>query len=361
MRLKVLGAGSIGNHVANAARQLHWDVVVCDSDPAALSRMRDSIYPQRYGAWDSSISLVEAADAPRGGFDVIHVGTPPDVHISLAREALRERPRAIIVEKPLCTPSLDGAQALWEETRASSTRVFVGYDHVVGVAATLAGRLLTEGAIGVVRSIDVGFREHWGGILAMHPWLGGPSDSYLGSWQRGGGASGEHSHAANLWQHFARLAGAGEVAEVNAMLSYKREGGASYDTLALIDIRTSSGLIGRVVQDVLTRPAHKRVALLGDEGTLEWVSGHRRGPDAVIRTRSDGASEVHEIEKVRSDDFIAELRHVDNVITSGEPSPVDLVHGLETMLVVAAAHASEDRGRLVRLDRSRGYTQDALR
>ncbi len=30
---------------------------------------------------------------------------------------------------------------------------------------------------------------------AAHPWLAGPQDSYLGFWRRGGGASGEHSHA----------------------------------------------------------------------------------------------------------------------------------------------------------------------
>jgi hypothetical protein len=36
MKVKVLGAGSIGNHLSNAARRLGWSVDMVDSDPAAL-------------------------------------------------------------------------------------------------------------------------------------------------------------------------------------------------------------------------------------------------------------------------------------------------------------------------------------
>ena len=75
--------------------------------------------------------------------------------------------------------------------------MFIGYDHVVGKATQLVEQYIAEGAIGVPLTIDVEFREHWGGIFAAHPWLAGPSDSYLGFSQRGGGASGEHSHGIN--------------------------------------------------------------------------------------------------------------------------------------------------------------------
>ena len=134
--------------------------------------------------------------APRGEFDLIVVGTPPDSHLPLAFAALEEKPKAILVEKPLCPPNLEQAQKLQNMVTESGTLAFVGYDHVVGKAAqeTLhAGRQLST-----IETIDVEFREHWGGIFAAHPWLQGPQDSYLGSWKRGGGASGEHSHAINL-------------------------------------------------------------------------------------------------------------------------------------------------------------------
>src|SRR5262249_45684488 len=81
-----------------------------------------------------------------------------------------------------------------------------------------------------------------------HPWLAGPQDSYLGYWRRGGGASGEHSHALNLWQHFAHVVGAGRVAEVSAMMSYVEDGPAVYDDVCFLTLRTETGLVGRVAR-----------------------------------------------------------------------------------------------------------------
>src|SRR3546814_4933026 len=60
-----------------------------------------SIYPGRYGAWDEAITLIPVADATLGGFDLVIVGTPPDSHIDVASAALEERPRAILIEKPV--------------------------------------------------------------------------------------------------------------------------------------------------------------------------------------------------------------------------------------------------------------------
>ncbi len=108
--VKIHGAGSIGNHLANAARSKGWSVTVCDIDAAALKRMRNEIYPSRYGSWDAGIHLCSSDDAPRGDFDFIFVGTPPDSHISLALDAVEEAPRAVLVEKPYATPDMNGCQ-----------------------------------------------------------------------------------------------------------------------------------------------------------------------------------------------------------------------------------------------------------
>src|SRR5215470_3025835 len=201
-KVKVLGAGSIGNHLSHAARTLGWSVDLVDPDRDALERTRTKIYPSRYGLWDEAIRLMVPDVAPRGGYDLICIGTPPDSHVRLARAAVAERPAAVLVEKPLCGPDLDGAQALADEAAAGNVAVFVGYDHVVGQAARFLDSLLASGSLKDITTIDVEFREHWGGILAAHPWLAGPWETYLGYSSRGGGASGEHSHAANLWQHF---------------------------------------------------------------------------------------------------------------------------------------------------------------
>lgn len=362
VRVKIYGAGSIGNHLAHAARQLGWEVVVCDIDSAALRRMEREIYPARYGAWDPAIRLCLNAQAPAGGFDLIAIGTPPESHIPLALRTLEEHPRAILIEKPLCPPSLAQGQELWDRARDSRTGIFVGYDHVVGRAAQDAAALLADGAIGDIVTIDVEFREHWGGIFEAHHWLRGPSDTYLGSWEAGGGAGGEHSHAMNFWQFLAHVTGAGRVIEVDAMVRYVREGTARYDTLCALHVRTEEGLVGRVLQDVVTLPPRKRAIAQGTGGAIEWLNGYRQGADAVILRRSGAPEEVRLVPKTRPDDFIEELRHVERAWRIGAiDSPIRLERGLETMLVLAAAHRAEAEQGRVRIEHDRGYTPEALR
>lgn len=356
MKVKVYGAGSIGNHLSHASRSLGWSVDLCDIDPAALARTRTQIFPTRYGKWDEGIRLLDSREVPRGGYDLIFIGTPPDSHVALARAAVAEKPRAILIEKPLCGPDFQGAQELVDEAAAAGVAVFVGYDHVVGRACTLVGEVLRSGAGGPILTIDVEFREHWGGIFAAHPWLAGPWDSYLGFWKRGGGASGEHSHAANLWQHFAHLAGAGRVTEVQATLDMVRDERVDYDSLCLMNLRTESGLVGRCVQDVVTKPPRKWARIQAAGGWVEWICGREPGVDVVAIERDGEPRTEERVHKTRPDDFIEELKHIEAALASGPvASPLSLTRGLDTMLVVAAAHRSHATGKRVKIDYARGY------
>jgi predicted dehydrogenase len=359
--VKVIGAGSIGNHLANASRRLGCEVVVCDTNRDALERMQQQVYPGRYGSWDDDIQLFESGEAPVGGFDLICIGTPPDSHMTLAQKALLERPKALQIEKPLCPPDLNGAAALSAGLASSSTRAFVGYDHVVGRAARTLADVLARGVIGSISTFDVEFREHWGGIFKAHPWLDGPADSYLGYWQRGGGASGEHSHALNLWQFLSHLIGGGRVTEVSASVRYTRDNGVDYDDLCLCHLRTENGHVGRVVQDVVTRPVKKEALLVGTGGSVRWINGYGPRGDAVVVAQADQPAEVIEVPKTRPDDFIWELEHIDASLNADAPaSPMAIERGFETMLAVAAAHRSQKLGRPVRINYTKGPTLDAL-
>lgn len=363
-KVKVFGAGSIGNHLSNAARRMGWAADIYDVDPAALERTRSQIYPGRYGAWDPEIGLYEAGEGPRDKvYDLVFIGTPPDSHIRLAREAIAGKPVAILIEKPFCTPDLNGAQELYEEAAAAGVALFVGYDHVVGHGAQKAAELLRSGLIGKVETLDVEFREYWGGIFAAHPWLDGPADTYLGYWQRGGGSCGEHSHALNLWQFFAYAAGLGTVVSVQGTLTYVREGKIDYDDLCLLNLTTEKGLVGRVVQDVITEPPRKWARIQGKDGFIELHIGFEPGVDMVRWRGTD--KQVHEerFNKTRPDDFILEMTHIDAALKSGAPgdSPIAGARGLESMMIVAAAHESARTGGTVDIDRKGGFIPAAIK
>ena len=351
-RLKVIGAGSIGNHLSHAARRLGWQVDLCDTDPAALERTKTEIYPARYGAWDPEIGLYHSDEAPRGSYDYIFVGTPPESHMALAREALDERPKAILVEKPLCTPSLTGAAEVQARAHEAGVALFCGYDHALspGIAEAVTARNLQR--LGAPLTLDVEFREHWEGIFRAHPWLSGPAESYLGHWRRGGGALGEHSHALNLWQHIALALGQGRVATVAATLDYVRTEGADYDRLCLLNLTTETGFTGRVVQDVVTRPPRKWARIQGEDGFIEWHYAYRPGEEAVLLGDASGVTDEKTFQKTRADDFVEEVRHLDTAVAGGGAgtSPIAFARGLETMRVIAAAHRSAASGRAMAID-----------
>lgn len=344
-KVKIYGAGSIGNHLANAARVCGMDVVICDVSEEALERTRTDLYPSRYGKWDEAIQLCTNENAPRGGFDLICIGTPPEYHLPLALDALDENPRALQIEKPLCQPFAKELSDL--KKKAEGTPVFIGYDHVIGKAAQRAEKLLKDGAIGDVITFDAEFREHWAGIFQAHHWLAGPSDSYLGYWRKGGGASGEHSHALNIWQHFSHVLGQGRAQEVFAKFDMVTDGEAEYDRICFLELQTEGGMLGRVVQDVVTLPTKKQMLFVGTKGKLEWIANYNATGDALCLHRPGQDVVVEEIPKTRPEDFIQEMNHIFNCLETGSESPISLQRGMDTMQVLHAAHESKKTGKTI--------------
>ena len=355
LKIKIFGAGSIGNHIAHAAHTKGWNVTLCDIDLKALERTKNEIYPSRYGSFNNEIKLFLNGDAPTGGYDVIVIGTPPDSHISVALKAIEEMPKAILIEKPFCTPDLNGADELYDKAKLAGIKVFVGYDHVV--APSTKKFLSLAQNIKNIESFDVFFREHWQGIFNAHSWLDGPKDSYLGYWRRGGGALAEHSHALNLWQYISVNIGFGRVHKVNATLKYIKDDTIDYDMLAMLHLTTEKGLIGSVVQDVITKPAQKGMCLQGKTKSVLWKCN---SSDSDIVYEIDETKKETVFKKTRPDDFIAELNHVEDILYSNNISPISIENGLDTMLVIAAAHKSASTGKVVTINYNAGYNQNAL-
>lgn len=332
MKVKIYGAGSIGNHLTQACRRMGWEVSVVDQDINALNRMKDDIYPTRYGSWDESISLYRSGDEPKGGFDMIMIGTPPHVRMKLAIQALEEKPKILFLEKPLTFPfDTDLKKFLLKYNKQKKTIAVVGYDHSVSKSIERFVGLLKEKIVGSPLTLDVEFREHWKGIFKAHPWLSGPADTYLGYWQKGGGASGEHSHALHLWYYIAKVSGMGSWAKSQALLKLEKKGKAEYDSLASFQFETEKGKTGRVIQDVITYPTRKWARVQGDKGFVEWIcNGHPTG-DIVRYAGEEDAVKEEIFEKKRPDDFFKEMLHVQDILdgkVKSKDSPISLENGV---------------------------------
>ncbi len=334
--IKVYGAGSIGNHLTNAAVELGYKVTVVDIDETALERMKNDIYPNRYGKWNDDIDLFLLGKEPRLKYDLVCIGTPPSSHIDILLSLISDHSGPILVEKPLCQPTKSVLSKLQGLSKSDMNRIFVGYNHVVSKASKLVEKLIKTD-LGTVLSIDVEFREHWGGIFAAHHWLSGPEDSYLCNISEGGGSSGEHSHALNLWQHFSRISGKGEISKVFSQFNIVDKDNMKYDDKVYFVVETEKGFKGSITQDVITYPSRKTIKIQGSNLFLEWICNFNQNNDLVKTTSIKNIKKEYLIKKSRPDDFIIELRHILDKSVSPNLSPINLRHGIKTMEVLIAS------------------------
>ena len=87
-KVLIFGAGSIGTHHANAARQLKCEVTICDINKSKFDYMRDNLYPSRYNKWDNAIKfrLLKDIFKNKVKYDLIVIGIPPSKHLDLLKK-----------------------------------------------------------------------------------------------------------------------------------------------------------------------------------------------------------------------------------------------------------------------------------
>ncbi len=352
MNVKIYGAGSIGCHLAYSCRRAGVEVCVVDIDQAALDRMRNDVYPARYGHWDDEIrlSVTDLSDIP---WDLVILGTPPETHFEIASRVIStEDVKAILIEKPLCPPDLGTILSFKKLIKESKSKIFIGYNHTLTRNTQLMTELIARKDFGKAKNINVFFKEHWKGIFAAHPWLAGPKESYLGNIRRGGGAMCEHSHGINLFQYISNITQNGRISEVSAIASIVDEDGLYYDELTQVNIVTESGLTGHVQQDVITSPSIKKATIQFENGQLNWFINKEEGRDNVTYTLN-GVEKICNIDKTRPEDFHNEIKHIQDILIgnlSYEESPIKISHGIDTALVICAVFRSMAEKRAVKIN-----------
>ena len=121
-------------------------------------------------------------------------------------------------------------------------------------------------------------------------------------------------------------------------------------------MKTETGLIGRCVQDVITTPPKKWLSIKCDVGQYDL----NFSPE--LDTLGSQKEKLQKsFKKKRPDDFLAELTHIEDAINTKTNSPIDFKYGLETMLVVKAAHMSSKLKRNIGINYSKGFNDQALK
>lgn len=152
MRLIQVGAGGFGHGWVRVVKEsgLAEPVAYVDISPQALACIRSD-----FGAREAQCftSLAQALDAVEA--DAALIVTPPDTHLSVAREAL-ERGLHVLIEKPLAD-SRANAQALVERADQCGRTLMVSQNYRFAPEPRTLARLVREGAVGRVGYAHVDF------------------------------------------------------------------------------------------------------------------------------------------------------------------------------------------------------------
>ena len=84
MKIKIIGAGSAGNHMAYALTTLKKvkEIFLTDVNQKSLDRSKNQIFLKRYKKWNNKIKLeIENKNLEKNNkFDAIIISSPPEFH-----------------------------------------------------------------------------------------------------------------------------------------------------------------------------------------------------------------------------------------------------------------------------------------
>ena len=115
-----------------------------------------------------------------------------------------------------------------------------------------------------------------------------------------------------------------------------------YDRVAAFNIKTSLDNIGRVIQDVVTKPPRKWARIQGEKGYIEWhCNGAPKGGDIVTQEFSTGKIIDIIFPKTRQDDFLWLIQHYDDLLkgrSNYKDSPLRIDYGIQVMNILSKAY-----------------------
>ncbi len=313
-KVLIFGSGSIGNHFANAlTRMSGYDIFITDISNKSLNRMKDKIYPERYGKWNKKINLIpyNSVFNLEHNFDLIIIGTPPDTHLQLFKLIKKKIfYKRILIEKPL-TPFNHDFKKIYKENNNS---IFCGYNHSVSQSFTHLIKKFKKIKTSELQFVKINWSEGFNGILNAHFWLKDEFDSYLGNFKRGGGALHEHSHCLHLAICLIKQKFDISDFKIEFKKIIKEKNKLEYDSYAQIAF-SKKNLKIIVETDLLNNfETNKSVEIFSKSNDLYWSCSYSKEFDLVIsKFKKIKKNVIKKFKKDRTIEFINELKHINKI------------------------------------------------
>lgn len=332
--LLIFGAGSIGNHMAYASRKLKFNVDVTDISNEALDRMKNKIFPERYGKWDPKIRLITFKEIfkIKKNYNLIIIGTPPDTHFQIFKKISNKiKYKNLLIEKPI----INYISKNYKKFNDNKGRVFCGYNHSLSLAFQYFFNILKK-KNKKINKICVEWKEGWTGILNAHPWLINEFHSYLGNIKKGGGALQEHSHGLHLLLLILNL--------INVQLNKKNikyfsiiknnQNKKKYDCYTNLT-SLSKNIFIKYETDLISKKTQKKIEIETENENLILIFNYQKNIDAVLIKRNEKIIKKKLFKKNRSTEFQREINHI-NKINKYEylKSPIYYKNGINVIKII---------------------------
>jgi predicted dehydrogenase len=151
LKVALIGCGKIADgHIEEIQKMpdLARVVATCDLEPLMAEQIA-----VRYGIKSHYGSSAEMLEKERP--DVVHITTPPQSHLALARESI-DAGCHVYVEKPLTLNYCDSKQ-LVDHALAAGRKLTIGYSHLYSPAALQMRDLVENGTLGDPVHVDAFF------------------------------------------------------------------------------------------------------------------------------------------------------------------------------------------------------------
>ena len=335
MKFLIAGLGSIGR------RHLHNLLALGERD-ILLYRTQHSSLPDDELAGFPVETRLDTALAHQP--DVVIVSNPTALHVQVAIPAARLGCH-LLLEKPV-SHTLAGIEELRTAVQNSGSRVLVGYQFRFHPGLQKTAALLQAGAIG--RPLSA--RAHWGEYLpGWHPWED-YRQGYSAQSSLGGGAILTISHPLDYLRWLL-----GDVESVWAFSGKRSDLELDVEDCAEIGLQFRQGTLATVHLDYNQRPPEHYLEIIGTQGTLRWDNSDGVVSMFASLPGSAGEWQTYPIQRTsgeekpfeRNDLFLAEMRHLIQVVHGAAQSVCTLDDGIKAQRIALAAHLSAQQGILV--------------
>ena len=272
-KILIFGAGSIGNHMAYAARRLNLNVFVTDISESALDLMKNRIYPHRYKKWDKKINLINynSIFKNKNDYDLVIIGTPPKNHLNLFFKILKFiKFKKILIEKPLTNHLNKNLIKFNKISKNLKNKTFIGYNHSISKSFLFFISLIKKIDKSKINEIDVNWKESWHKIMAAHFWIKKFPKSYISNFKIGGGSLHEHSHGLHLLILILDIFKI-NITQLRKLILFGRSNKTIYDKAVNLQVIHKKMLISYNT-NLISNFVKKEINIYHDNSNISWIN-----------------------------------------------------------------------------------------